>query len=77
MDFDIVWEGEGVNEIGVEKLTGRVIVKVSEDFFRPAEVDLLCGDASKAKKQLDWEAKTKVKELAELMVKSDYDTINR
>ena len=77
LDIDLIWEGSGVNEIGVEKTTGRVMVKVSKDFFRPAEVDLLCGDASKAKKRLHWEAKTKVKELAEIMVKSDYAKINK
>lgn len=51
------WEGEGLNEIGKEEDTGKVRVRVNPRYYRPAEVDLLIGDASKAKKLLDWEPK--------------------
>jgi len=70
-DVDVVWEGEGINEIGKNKLNGKTLVKVDPKYFRPAEVDLLIGDASKAKKQLGWEAKTSVEQLIEIMMKSE------
>jgi GDPmannose 4,6-dehydratase len=57
--IDIKWEGQGVNEKGIDKKSGKILVSISPEFFRPAEVNLLIGDASKAKKVLGWEAKTK------------------
>jgi GDPmannose 4,6-dehydratase len=63
----IVWEGEGIEERGVDKYTGRTIVKVNAKYFRPAEVETLLGDASKAKKQLGWEPKISFKQLVEDM----------
>ena len=50
--FDIEWHGEGVNEVGIDKKTGKTVVKVNPKFFRPAEVELLIGDPSKAEKVL-------------------------
>ena len=70
-DIEIIWEGKGVDEKGYEKTSGKVIVEVDPQFFRPAEVEILCGDASKAKKKLGWEAKTDVKTLAKIMVEFD------
>jgi GDPmannose 4,6-dehydratase len=70
---EIVWEGAGPNEIGKDKKTEKVLVKVNPKFFRPAEVEMLKGDYSKAKKVLGWEPKTKYRELAEIMLKSDID----
>ncbi len=69
IDVNIKWEGEGINEIG--KNGKELIVKVNPEFFRPAEVDLLIGDFSKAKKSLGWEPKTKFKELVKLMVDAE------
>jgi GDPmannose 4,6-dehydratase len=69
--IDIKWEGQGVNEKGIDKKSGKILVSISPEFFRPAEVNLLIGDASKAKKVLGWEAKTKFTELTKLM--TDYD----
>jgi GDPmannose 4,6-dehydratase len=63
----IIWEGEGIEERGIDKYTGRTIVKVNAKYFRPAEVETLLGDASKAKKQLGWEPKTSFKQLVEDM----------
>ena len=71
--IEIVFEGKGVDEKGIDKKTGKVLVEVSEKFFRPAEVDLLIGDYSKAKKELGWEPKTSLEELCEIMVKSDIE----
>jgi GDPmannose 4,6-dehydratase len=69
--FDLRWEGEGVNEVGRDVKTGEVIVRVNPDYYRPAEVDLLLGDPSKAKNELGWESKVKFAELAEMMIKAD------
>lgn len=75
LDMEIEWKGEGVHEKGVEKKTGKVIIEIDPVYFRPTEVDLLLGDASKAKKILGWEAKTKFKDLVKIMVESDLDIL--
>lgn len=68
----IRWEGEGVNEKGIDAETGRVLVEVSPEFFRPAEVDLLLGDPTKAKEKLGWNPrKTSFDELVRRMVEHD------
>jgi GDPmannose 4,6-dehydratase len=66
----LTWEGEGVNERGRDA-EGRVLVEVDPSYFRPAEVDLLLGDASKARRELDWTPKVGVQELAQMMVSHD------
>jgi GDPmannose 4,6-dehydratase len=71
IDREIVWSGEGLKEKGIDKKTGDVLVEVSSEFFRPAEVELLIGDPSKANKELGWTASTTVEELVSLMVSSD------
>ena len=73
LDIALVFDGEGVNEVARDKKTGKVVVKVNPEFFRPAEVDLLIGDASKAKEQLNWSAKTNLNELCAMMVKADLE----
>ena len=73
LDIALVFEGEGINEVARDKKTGKVVVKVNPEFFRPAEVDLLIGDASKAKEQLNWSAKTNLNELCAMMVKADLE----
>ena len=65
--MNIVWEGEGLDEVGIDKNTKRTIIRVSDKYFRPAEVETLLGDASKAKKQLGWEPKISFDELIEDM----------
>lgn len=70
---DIVWEGRAENERGKDPGTGKTLVKVNPVFYRPAEVDMLVGDYSKAKNELGWEPGTKFKELAEIMLKCDID----
>jgi len=71
VDLDIVWEGEGESERGIDRASGRTIVAVNPEFYRPAEVDLLIGDASKAREQLGWEPTTSLEELCSMMVKAD------
>lgn len=65
--MDIEWQGEGLEEIGIDKSTGRVVIRVDDKYFRPAEVESLLGDATKAKEQLGWEPKISFNELVEDM----------
>lgn len=69
--IDLAWEGKGLDEKGMDKSTGRVLVKVSSEFFRPTEVDLLLGDPSKAIKKLGWKPRVSFEELVAMMVKND------
>ena len=66
------WDGDGVNTCAISKKSGKKIVVCSKEFYRPAEVDLLLGDSSKAKKILGWEPKTKFSSLVELMVEYEF-----
>jgi GDPmannose 4,6-dehydratase len=63
----IVWEGEGLDEVGIDKNTKRTVIKVSPKYFRPAEVETLLGDATKAKEKLGWEPKISFNQLVEDM----------
>jgi len=65
--MNIVWEGEGLGEVGIDKTTGRTVIKVNPKYFRPAEVETLLGDATKAKANLGWEPKISFKQLVEDM----------
>ena len=65
--MNIVWEGEGLDEVGIDRTTGRKVIEVNPKYFRPAEVETLLGDASKAKEKLGWEPKTSFKQLVEDM----------
>jgi len=65
--MNIVWEGEGLDEVGIDKLTKKTVIKVNPKYFRPAEVDTLLGDATKAKEKLGWEPKISFKQLVEDM----------
>ena len=69
--FKLEWKGRGLAEKGVDARTGRVLVEVSKEFYRPAEVDLLVGDAAKARAKLGWTPVTKFKDLVALMVEAD------
>ncbi len=71
VDIDIEWSGEGVDEIGADKASGRLLVRVDPRYFRPTEVDILIGDPSKAKEKLGWSASTPLSELVAEMVRED------
>jgi len=71
LGMNLQWQGEGLKEKGIDKRTNKTIVKIDPKYYRPAEVDLLLGDASKAKEKLDWEPKTKFTELAKIMMEED------
>ena len=69
--FDLIWEGTDEAEIGIDRMKGDVIVRVNPKFYRPAEVELMIGDAAKAKQMLDWEAKTSLEDICRMMVEAD------
>jgi GDPmannose 4,6-dehydratase len=71
--IDIEWRGSSVDEKGVDKDTGNVLVEVDEIYFRPAEVELLLGDPTKAEKELDWKRKVSFQELVSGMVRYDLE----
>lgn len=71
LGLDIEWQGEGKDEVAIDRKSGRIIVKINPDFYRPAEVDLLIGDASKAGRELGWRPKTNFSELVRLMAETD------
>ncbi|XP_062502026.1 GDP-mannose 4,6 dehydratase-like [Corticium candelabrum] len=68
---DIVWDGTGLDEIGQDKKSGKVRIRVDQRYMRPTEVDLLQGDSSKARRLLNWKPKTSFKELVREMVEAD------
>jgi len=69
--IDVEWRGRGLDEIAVDVASGRTVVRINPKFYRPAEVDLLIGDAGNAAKKLGWQAKTTLEELCRMMVEAD------
>jgi GDPmannose 4,6-dehydratase len=69
--FEIAWKGEGVDEKGIDKKTGKILIEVDPKYFRPTEVDLLIGNPAKAKEKLGWETKVGIDELAKIMMEAD------
>lgn len=76
VDIDIIWKGEGINELGVDNKTGKELVKINPKYFRPAEVDLLWGNPVKARKELGWQPKISFEQLVEGMVNYDLEYNN-
>ena len=76
--IDLTWQGEGINEIGIDESTGRVLVEVDPKYFRPTEVEQLLGDPTKAKEKLGWNpTSTSFEELVKLMVQHDYKKVEK
>ncbi len=75
--IDIEWQGEGVNEIGINKANGNTVVKVNPKFFRPAEVDVLLGNPAKAEAVLGWKREISFSQLVERMVKNDVELLSK
>ncbi len=71
LDLDLEWQGEGVDEKAIDRKTGKTVVRVNPAFFRPAEVEQLIGDPSKAAEKLGWQAQTSLAELVEEMAETD------
>ena len=77
IDINIVWKNKGVKEIGVNRATNQIIVKVNPKFYRPSEVDFLLGDSSLARKKLKWKPKHNFDGLVEMMIRSDLSAENK
>jgi len=75
LEYEIEWKGEGINEKGYDKDSGKLLIEIDPKYFRPTEVDLLLGDATKAKEKLNWEPKTEFKNLVEEIIKSDIEQL--
>jgi GDPmannose 4,6-dehydratase len=75
LDMPLDWPGNGVAAGAPDRRTGRRVIEVNPAFFRPAEVDLLVGDASRAQRQLGWRPKVDVRGLATMMARADYDAV--
>jgi GDPmannose 4,6-dehydratase len=71
--FDIEWRGKGIDEVGIDRKTGNIIVTIDSKFYRPAEVDILLGNPEKASKKLGWKPKTSYQELCHLMITADLE----
>ena len=71
LDFDVVWEGKGLKEVAKDKHTGKVLLKINPEFYRPSEVDSLVGDPTKAKEKLGWKHRYTFDELVKEMCIED------
>ena len=76
LQMPLTWEGNGLDEVGVDP-SGRKVVRIDQQFYRPSEVDALCGDASKVRETLGWSPRVDFTELVELMVEGDRDLAQR
>lgn len=77
VDIQIEWRGEGVQEEGLNRKTGDILVKIDPYYFRPTEVDELLGDPSRAKNELGWETRTSFEQLVQIMMKADMEKYSR
>src|ERR1700726_633554 len=77
LDMKIEWQGEGVDEVGIDAATGRTLIRVDPRYFRPTEVETLLGDATKAREKLGWTADVTFPELVAEMVEADLDLAKR
>ena len=75
LDMDLVWEGKGVDEKGIDRKTGKIVVQINPRFFRPAEVHLLQGDPARAEAELGWSRGVDFPALVEMMVRRDFDAV--
>jgi len=70
--IEILWQGSGTDEVGMDSKTGRILIKISQKYFRPAEVDLLLGDSTKACEKFGWRPEYSFDDLVKEMVEADY-----
>ena len=75
LEMEIAWQGSEEDEVGL--WNGKPIIKVDPKYYRPAEVETLLGDATKAKQKLNWQPKTSFKELVAEMIQSDLENLNK
>ncbi|SHO47110.1 GDP-mannose 4,6-dehydratase [Anaerocolumna xylanovorans] len=77
INIELVWKGMGINEVGLDRVTGKTLVSINPQYFRPAEVELLLGDCTKAEKKLKWIRNISFKELVNRMVDNDIVIIQK
>ncbi|MNP19048.1 GDP-mannose 4,6-dehydratase [compost metagenome] len=77
VDIQIKWVGANEDEVGLDAKTGKVIVKVNPNFYRPAEVELLLGDPTKARKELGWKLDITFDELVNRMISNDLELVKK
>ncbi len=75
LGMQIQWEGSGADEVGIDKSSNKVVVRIDPRYYRPTEVDQLLGDATRAREILGWKPTVTFEQLVEIMVKADYDAI--
>jgi GDPmannose 4,6-dehydratase len=75
--MNLIWEGENANEIGRDHSTGKVLIQIDPEYYRPTEVDILLGNPAKAKNVLNWQPKTSFYELVKIMVQSDVEKVRK
>ena len=71
-----MWEGKGIDEIGIRPDTNEIVIKIDKRYFRPSEVDSLLGNPVKAKNKLNWEPRTNLNELVREMIQHDKELIS-
>jgi GDPmannose 4,6-dehydratase len=71
LGMPLTWQGEGLDEVGINSVTGKTVIRIDPKYFRPAEVDLLLGDPAKAKRELGWVPKTSFEQLVNMMTDAD------
>ena len=77
LGIQVEWQGEGENEVGMDRATGKSIVEINPKYYRPTEVDTLLGDPSKAKEKLGWKSKMPFEKLVKIMVHSDWEKVKK
>ena len=77
LDMELEWKGEGENERGILKKTGKAVVEVDPKYYRPTEVELLIGDPTKAKEKLGWIPLTTLEQLVKIMIKADFEKVKK
>lgn len=77
LDMDIAWEGEEINEKGIDRKTSKVVIGIDPIYYRPTEVEFLQGDSTKARELLDWRPKVAFKDLARMMAEEDFKIVQR
>ncbi|NVN91143.1 MAG: GDP-mannose 4,6-dehydratase, partial [Desulfuromonadales bacterium] len=77
LGMPLEWQGSGVDEIGINTNSGEIVIRIDPKYFRPAEVDLLLGDPSKARRQLGWKLKTSFEQLVAMMTDADFEMAER
>ena len=75
LNIKIIWKGSGFNEVGINKKTGKILIKIDRNYYRPTEVNILQGDASNAKRELMWKPKTSLSQLIKILVREDLKKI--